>query len=38
MAQSPGAAEYSDFVSAEGQDSPNECPVYDTKKWVLRLQ
>ena len=32
MAQSAGAAKYTDCVSAEGQDSPNECPGYDTKQ------
>ena len=29
---SAGAAEYSDSISAEGQDSPNECPAYNTKQ------
>ena len=32
MAQSPGAAEYTDCISAEGSDSPNECTGYDTKQ------
>ena len=32
MAQSPGATEFTDFISAEGQDSLNECPVYNTKQ------
>ena len=32
LAQSPGAVEYTDCFSAEGQDSPNECPGYDTKQ------
>ena len=30
MAQSAGAAEYTDCISADEQDSPNECPGYDT--------
>ena len=29
MAQSVGAAEYIDCISAEGEDCPNECPRYD---------
>ena len=32
MAHSTEAAEYTDCISAEGQDSPNECPGYDTKQ------
>ena len=32
MIQSAGAAEYTDCISAEGLDSSNECPGYDTKK------
>ena len=31
LTQSTGAAEYTDCISAEGKDSPNECPGYDTK-------
>ena len=31
MAQSTGAAEYTDRISGEESDSPNECPGYDTK-------
>ena len=27
-----GPAEYTDCISEEGQDSPNECPGYDTKQ------
>ena len=27
-----GAAEYTDCISAEGYDSPNECLGYDTKQ------
>ena len=27
-----GAVEYTDCTSAEGYDSPNECPVYDAKQ------
>ena len=27
-----GAAEYTDCISAEGWDSSNECPDYDTKQ------
>ena len=30
-AQLAGAVEYTDCISAEGKDSPNECPRYDTK-------
>ena len=30
-AQSPGAVEYANYLSAEGEDSANECPGYDTK-------
>ena len=32
MVQSAGAAEYIDWISVEGQSSPNECPGYDTKQ------
>ena len=32
MAQSAGAAEYTDCFSVEGQDFSNECPRYDTKQ------
>ena len=32
MAQSAWAVEYTDCFSAEGQDFPNVCPVYDTKQ------
>ena len=32
MTQSAGAAEYTDCFSAEGWDSSNECPGYDTKQ------
>ena len=32
MAQSAGAAEYTDCIIAEGQDSTNECLRYDTKQ------
>ena len=32
VAQSAGAVEYTDCISAVGQDSPNECPIYDTKQ------
>ena len=31
MAQYPGAVEYKDCISAEGLDSHNEGPGYDTK-------
>ena len=33
MAQLSGAVEYTDCISAEGKDSPNECPRYDTKQF-----
>ena len=32
MAQSAGAAEYIDCISAEGKDSSNECPGYNPKQ------
>ena len=32
VGQWEGAVEYSDSLSAEGQDFPNECSVYDTKQ------
>ena len=31
-AQSTGAVEYTDSISAEGYNFPSECPGYDTKK------
>ena len=33
MAQSAGAVEYTDCISAEGLNSTNECPRYDTKQF-----
>ena len=32
LAQSAEAVEFTDCISAEGRDFPNECPAYDTKK------
>ena len=32
MTQWVESAEYIDCISEEGQDSPNKCPVYDTKQ------
>ena len=32
MAQMAGAIEYTDCISAEGYDSSNKCPRYDTKQ------
>ena len=32
MIQLAGAAEYTDCISAEGSDTPSECPGYDTKQ------
>ena len=32
MAQSAGAAEYTDCIFTEDADFPNECPEYDTKQ------
>ena len=32
VAQSAGAAEYINCITAEEQDFPNECPGYDTKQ------
>ena len=31
QAQLVGVVEYTDFISAEGQDFLNECPAYDNK-------
>ena len=40
MAQSAGAAKYTNCISAEGEDSPNECPEGDApvmlKLWGIR--
>ena len=33
MAQSVGAVEYTDCISTEGQNSPDECPEYYTKQY-----
>ena len=30
--QSAGAVEYTNYIFAEGLDSPNKCPGYDTKQ------
>ena len=32
MVQSVKAVEYTNCISAEGKDSPYECPGYDTKQ------
>ena len=32
LAQSAETAKYTDCISAEGQDSPKECPGYDIKQ------
>ena len=32
MDQSAGAVEYTNCISAEGHDSPNECPRYNNKQ------
>ena len=32
LAQLVGAVEYTKCISAEGYDSPNECPGYDIKQ------
>ena len=32
FAQSAGTVEYTNCFSAQGEDSTNECPVYDTKQ------
>ena len=32
MSQSAGVAEYTDCISAEDYDFPNDCPGYDTKQ------
>ena len=32
MAQLAGAVEYIDCIFAEGENSPNQCPVYDAKQ------
>ena len=36
MAQSAGAVDYIDFISAEGKDSPNDCPGYNTKQFEIQ--
>ena len=33
ITQSVGAVEYTDCISTEGEDSPNECPVCDIKPY-----
>ena len=33
LAQSAGAAEYTDCISVKGKDTPNECPQYDSKQF-----
>ena len=33
VVQSAGVAEYTDCISAEGQDPTNECPGHDTKQF-----
>ena len=32
IAQSAGAVKYTDCTFADGKDTPNECPGYDTKQ------
>ena len=32
MVQLAGAVEYTKCIPVEGDDSPNECPVYDIKE------
>ena len=32
MAQSPDTAEYTDCISADGKDSPNECSTYNSRQ------
>ena len=32
MAQSAGSKEYTDCISTERHNFPNECPVYDLKQ------
>ena len=32
LAQLAGAAEYTNCISAKGEDSHNECPRYETKQ------
>ena len=38
MAQSAGAAEYTDSISAELLDSANKCPVKTLYNLMIRLQ
>ena len=38
LVQSVGPVEYTDCMSKEGQDFPNECPAYETKQSVVRFQ
>ena len=33
VAQLAGAVEYTDCISAEGEDFPYKCPGYDTKQF-----
>ena len=33
LAQSAGSSEYTDCISTERKNSPNECPEYDTKQY-----
>ena len=35
IAQSAGAIKYTDCISAEGYNSPNECPKYDIKQYLV---
>ena len=38
MSLSAGFVKYANNIYADGYDSPNECPVYDTKNMMVRLQ
>ena len=38
MAQKTEAAEYTDYISAEELDSPNECPGVTLDNQMLRFQ
>ena len=38
LAKSTGGVKHTDRISALGEDPTFECPVYDTKNLILRLQ
>ena len=38
MVQLAGAAEYTDYITAGGHDSPNECPDMTLSDLIVKLQ